>query len=161
MEAGNNYIEELLERFFEGKTSIAEEKELYSFFTGEDVPEKLLPYKQVFAYFENQLEQELADKDKTEEMLPPMPKAKHSIARKWIITLASAAAIALIIASVSSLFHKPFDPYEGSYIVRNGVKIVDVKQIKAEYRSIEAEMEEKEFEIEQMLQPLGAEYDEY
>ena len=35
------YIENLLERFFEGETSNAEEQELYAFFARPDLPEHL------------------------------------------------------------------------------------------------------------------------
>ena len=42
------YIENLLERFFEGETSNAEERELYAFFARPDLPEHLKSYKPLF-----------------------------------------------------------------------------------------------------------------
>jgi len=61
------YIETLLERFFEGQTSNVEEQKLYEFFAGYDVPEHLLRYKKVFAYFDIGLNSELRQEDTAPE----------------------------------------------------------------------------------------------
>ena len=53
------YIENLLERFFEGETSNAEEQELYAFFARPDLPEHLRGYKPVFGYFETGIAREV------------------------------------------------------------------------------------------------------
>lgn len=49
------HIEELLERYFEGQTSAEEERTLRHFFTSDDVPESLMMYKPLFAYFDNEI----------------------------------------------------------------------------------------------------------
>ena len=44
-------IEILIEKYFEGETSIAEEKELKAYFSSSDVAQHLEQYKPVFGYF--------------------------------------------------------------------------------------------------------------
>ncbi len=44
-------IEKLLEKYFEGETTISEEKELKVYFTRENVPPHLENYKSMFEYF--------------------------------------------------------------------------------------------------------------
>jgi hypothetical protein len=44
-------IEKLVEKYFEGETSIAEEKELKAYFSSSDVAQHLEQYKPVFGYF--------------------------------------------------------------------------------------------------------------
>ena len=44
-------IEKLLEKYFEGETTISEEKELKVYFTRETVPAHLESYKSMFLYF--------------------------------------------------------------------------------------------------------------
>jgi len=44
-------IEKLIEKYFEGETSIAEEKELKAYFSSSDVAQHLEQYKPIFGYF--------------------------------------------------------------------------------------------------------------
>jgi hypothetical protein len=44
-------IEELLEKYFQGETSIAEEKELTNYFSSSNVAQHLEQYKPMFGYF--------------------------------------------------------------------------------------------------------------
>ena len=48
----SNYIEQLLERYWQCDTSQEEEAQLRSFFNNEDVPAHLLRYKDLFVYQE-------------------------------------------------------------------------------------------------------------
>ncbi|MFC5045963.1 hypothetical protein ACFSTE_14180 [Aquimarina hainanensis] len=47
-------IEKLLEKYFEGETTISEEKELKVYFTGDNVPSHLEKYKSMFQFFSDQ-----------------------------------------------------------------------------------------------------------
>lgn len=50
-------IENLLDKYFEAKTTIEEEKELHNYFTQEDIPSHLQDYKAMFSFFaKNKLE---------------------------------------------------------------------------------------------------------
>ena len=44
-------IEELIEKYFQGETSIAEEKELTNYFSSSNVAQHLEQYKPMFGYF--------------------------------------------------------------------------------------------------------------
>ena len=138
-------IEKLIEQFFEGQTSNEEERELYNFFSSGNVPEHLLPYRQVFAYFETGIKEE-PNYQKTE------PKPNQFLRNKNIKTWASIAASLLILISLG-IYHftqkKEFNPYEGSYIVRNGIKITDPKIVNPEIEKtlLLAQQQEKEFEL--------------
>jgi hypothetical protein len=123
----NKKIEELIDRFFEGLTSNREEKELYAFFAQEDIPGYLQKYKPVFAYFEGGLQ--------TENQIDFAPKISRQPKRKriWIWTSVAASLLILIGLRVfQPKDNQSFDPYEGSYIIRKGVKITNPELIRPE-----------------------------
>ena len=151
------YIETLLERFFEGLTSNMEEQKLHEFFAGYDVPKHLLPYKKVFTYFDIGLKSEFSPEETASksgdeafderdilfaedlekelcEAETPVHKIRYG---KWILWAGVAASLLiLIILNPFGFREKPFDPYEGSYIVRNGVRITDAETIRPELEAI-------------------------
>jgi len=134
-------IEELLERFFDGKTSNKEEERLYSFFRKEDIPGHLKQYKQVFEYFESGLEDEINEEIQQNNTAKPVFKQKIL----WTIVSGIAAAIFLFI------FLQPWnivetDPLEGSYIVKNGQRIDDLDKIRGELeKTVEIALLQQEY----------------
>ena len=76
----------MMERFFDGATSLAEEQELYRLFREGEVPEDLMQYKELFAGFESIL-------------LPH----KKTFRRSWRPAVGIAATIALLIAAGTML----------------------------------------------------------
>jgi hypothetical protein len=133
MTNGYKYIEELLERFFDGETSNEEEQELYRFFAQEDIPEHLRRYKPVFSYFENGLEKEMKlITEASSELIEPLRHTRPA----HRVRIAVGMAASLLILSIAGLLFlrkaNAFDPYEGSYIVRNGVRITDISVIRPE-----------------------------
>lgn len=133
MDKEYNKIEELIERFFDGYTSNEEERELYSFFSQNEIPKHLQKYKQVFEYFEEGILDETQPKSKIEDpVLQNIPAKKQ---KRSLYTIAGIAASILIALSVYTILEnksEKFDPYEGSYIVRNGVRITDMNVIRPE-----------------------------
>jgi hypothetical protein len=126
-------MEELLERFFDGETSNEEERTLYHFFAQEDIPLHLRRYKPVFDYFESGLEKEINRLPK-ESVEPPEP-LRHATPKRRLRIAVGVVASLLILLTAGLLFLKKtdaFDPYEGSYIVRNGVRITDINIIRPE-----------------------------
>jgi len=146
-------IEELIERFFNGQTSNEEERELYDFFSGENIPEHLLPYRQVFAYFETGIKEEESNHQTTGR------KNVRSFRKKKITIWASIAASILILISFG-IYHftrkKEFNPYEGSYIIRNGVKITDPKIVNPEIEKTLLFMQVQEEKNDRLLRQLEA-----
>jgi hypothetical protein len=133
MTNGYKYIEELLERFFDGETSNEEERTLYHFFAREDIPLHLRRYRPVFGYFANELEKEINQLPKASAE-PPEP-LRHATPKRRLRRAVGMVASLLILATAGLLFLKKanaFDPYEGSSIVRNGVRITDISVIRPE-----------------------------
>ena len=142
MENKNRYIEELLALFFEGRTTNAQEKELYDYFSQADIPEQLAPYRPLISYFENGLEKEV----------PVRTLPSKNIFRR-IGVRASVAAVFILGALIALPFlmqrEKTFDPYQGSYTIRNGQTVPgDPETFALQRETIEREMDEKQRELE-------------
>lgn len=75
-------IEKLLEKYFEGNTSVSEEKELGDYFQGEDVATHLLRYKPIFNYFSE------AREEKYTKQVPLKPRT-HGNMYRWISVAAA------------------------------------------------------------------------
>jgi len=82
-------IEQLLEAYFEGQTTLAEEEQLRSYFEQEDLPEHLQLYQPMFAGFQ------LAE---TEEADFDIKLPKEKINNFWFFRVAASAVIFLGLA---------------------------------------------------------------
>jgi len=87
-------IEILLEKYFEGETTIAEEKELKNYFSSSDVAQHLEHYRGMFGYFSAAKEQ------KFEQELPLKTKARNKVA--WL----SVAATIVILLGMFTFFNQ-------------------------------------------------------
>ncbi len=79
-------IQDLLQRYFDGATSLEEERKLQQFFSREEIPGELKKYQPLFAFF-------------TEEKAiePPQHKPKGKTIRiPWLIVTGIAASIAIL-----------------------------------------------------------------
>ena len=144
-------VEQQIDRFFEGQTSNEEERELYAFFTNENVPEHLLPYRPVIAYFETGI--------KEEKSIYQITKRKHtrsSRKNKVSIWVSVAASLVILISFGMNHFMRENEikPYEGSYIIRNGVKITDPKIVIPEIEETIYLVQQQAEEFERLLQNL-------
>lgn len=74
-------VEQLLEKYFEGQTTIAEEKQLKAYFSSEEVATHLLPYQAMFGNFQKQREEQFT------KILPLQPRKQPYV--KWIGIAAS------------------------------------------------------------------------
>jgi hypothetical protein len=79
-----NKMEALLEKYFEGETSIAEENELKNYFSSSNVAPHLEQYNPLFGYFAE------AKKENFEKDLPLVPKKKKAV---WLSIAASIAVL--------------------------------------------------------------------
>ena len=146
MKEKNEHINDLLNRFFEGQTTCNEEQELYLFFMQDDVPEEFIRYKPVIKYFESGLADELGL-----SVQRPSHTA-HTSKKRWIVWSGVAASFLLMLfTSLYFLKNKDAsDPFEGSYIIRNGVRITDINLIRPELeatiqKSIKQQLETEQF----------------
>ena len=111
-----NGIEALLNKFFEGNTSLQEEKILRDFFHGQDVPAHLQSYKSLFTYFSNEQQQKINDQDFEQKLTarlsdktndtPVIPK--YSIRSRFIYIAGIAASILLLLGLLFTFQHDVF-----------------------------------------------------
>jgi len=83
-----NNIEKLLEGYFEGTTTVAEEKMLREYFMKEDVPLHLKNYAPMFQYFS------VAKEERFVKQLPLKPRKNSYL--KWI----SVAAVGILVFGI-------------------------------------------------------------
>jgi hypothetical protein len=96
-------IEQLLEKYFEAETSIAEEKELKAYFISPNVAPHLEQYKSMFGYFSNEA---------TREFYKTVPlKNKRSVG-KW---MSVAASVVLMAGMFTYLNNEPAEQDLGTY----------------------------------------------
>lgn len=86
-----NKIEEILEKYFQGETSIAEENQLKEYFSSSNVAQHLEQYKPMFGYFSQAKEQK-----STYEI--PLQTKKQNVA--WL----SIAASAVLLLGIGTYF---------------------------------------------------------
>lgn len=77
-------IKELLQKYFEGETSIQEEKKLKSYFTSKNIAPELMQYQYMFGYF--------SEEQQTETQKEFVLKQKNT--KKWLWMVASVLIVA-------------------------------------------------------------------
>lgn len=83
-------IEQLIDKYFEGQTSIAEERELKAYFSSSDVAQHLEQYRDVFGYFIQAKEHQFT------QSLPLQPRKQFNV-----LWLSIAASIVLVFGVVT------------------------------------------------------------
>ncbi len=109
----------MIERFLNGETTNGEERELYDFFAGADVPAHLEPYRAMFAWFDGGL---VADAPRSVGASRP----RHRFVKVAVTVMAVAAAL------VVCLMPRQPETYIEGYIMRNGVMITDPEIVSRE-----------------------------
>ena len=100
-------IEKLLEKYFEGETSIAEEKELKDYFTSSDVAQHLEQYKPIFGY---------ATQAKQEQFTATIPlKTKKRSSVVWLSVAASVAVLLSVSLFTFNHYNQPVSEDLGTY----------------------------------------------
>lgn len=114
------YIQQLLDKYLDGDTSIAEEEALRGYFihSGDDIPEERRPYKALFTY----IVEERADKTVTNSHVN-----FKALLRYRRVYAAMTAAAALIAVMMISLPHT-----EKNYAVIDGKVYTDKKIVEDE-----------------------------
>ena len=101
------YIEQLMERYWRCETSLQEEEILRSFFSQEDVPANLLPYKELFSYEQTEKATEILGEDFDQKILGMVNedhpvKARVITMRQRLMPLFKAAAVVAIILTLQN-----------------------------------------------------------
>lgn len=139
------YIEKQMERFFSGETNHAEEKELYAFFSENEIPEEWEKYRDVFDFFKNDLPKEL--KDINPGNIPLQSSRKSSRIGLGI----AATLLVLVISGSFYLLNKNNKVIEENFVVINGEKITDPKIVESEINTALLKYVLEEIEINTLL----------
>ena len=144
------YIEQLIERYFNCQTTLQEEQILRSFFAQEDVPGHLMQYAELFQYeIECQAENLGSDFDEkmlaridegnTARTLPLRPRSSH-LAPLFRAAAVVAIALTVGLAADNALNDQPnasregittINPYIKQADIPNAIRIKDVSQAEA------------------------------
>ena len=101
------YIEQLLERYWSGETSLEEENILRAFFSQKDIPASLLPYRDIFVYQAVSKSEEVLDSDFDDKILalidePEVVKARTITLRQRLAPMFKAAAVVAIMLTLGN-----------------------------------------------------------
>lgn len=112
--------ERLIEKFFDGETTLAEEKWLYRQFGRSDLPEQLRRYCPMFAAFGS---------------LPSDNERKAQIVSVFRRAVRATAVVLMLLAGITfySDYHEDrmlARVYGGSYVIENGRRIDDLSRIR-------------------------------
>lgn len=91
-------VKQLLEKYFQGATTIAEEKQLKAYFSSNDVAPHLAKYQMLFGYFETQKGTQY------EQKLPLQPRKQRNV--KWI----GIAASFVVLFGLATFYFYPSEP---------------------------------------------------
>lgn len=117
--------ERLIEKFFDGETTLAEEKWLYRLFGRRDLPEQLRRYRPMFAAFGS---------------MPADRERKARIVAMFRRAVSATAVVLLLVAGMAlySDYHEDrmlARVYGGSYVIENGRRIDDLSRIRENIES--------------------------
>lgn len=108
------YINQLLDRYWKGETSLEEEEILRSFFSQKDVPAGLKEFQVFFQYQQTEPKNDALGEDFDERILtmidePKPVKAKVISMKQRLMPLFKAAAIVAIILTLGNAIQVPFN----------------------------------------------------
>jgi hypothetical protein len=127
-------VEQLLEQYFEGTTTIAEEKQLKTYFSSNDVAPHLAKYQALFGYFETQKEIHFDQK------LPLQPRKQNTV--KW---MGIAASFVVLFGWATFYFSTPepkqddlgtYDNPEGAYAATQKALLMVAEQVNVGMESV-------------------------
>lgn len=107
------YIEQLMERYWEGETTLQEESILRTFFSQADIPEHLRMFQPLFIC-EQQKEEPLGEDFDARilEQIGEAPLAKTVSLKARLMPLFKAAAIVAIVLTLGNAAQAPWDIWE-------------------------------------------------
>ncbi len=107
MDFNTQHIQQLLDKYWEGETTLQEETVLKQYFnTQQDIPATLQPFQSLFQYYKEAAKETLATNISVEEITSSSRKTTATIRsigyqrKKWYTAISAAAAIALLLISV-------------------------------------------------------------
>lgn len=125
------YIDQLLERYWSGETSLEEEKILRTFFSQENVPVELSRYKDLFAYQDAQKTEETLGEDFDRKLMAAInqdrkPRARNVALTRRLRPLFRSVAIVAILLTLGNAAQVSLNPRQASPAAGadNGYKVM-------------------------------------
>ena len=148
------HIEQLVEKFLDGRTTNAEERELYAWFRSNDVGEEWAELKAMFAWYEAGMPEQEAEQKPQLELRASRPERRGLwIAVGAVAGVAASLVVALMVwLTFDNSQHNDLSIYAGSYIVDGGVRYDNIEDIENDIE----EMLERAERIEQSADELIA-----
>lgn len=153
----HKHIYDLVEKFLEGRTSNAEERELYAWFRENEVPAEWQELKAMFEWYEAGMP-EINNAHSGQLSEQPTPITQHTATsrprrrvRMWLTGAAITAAAS--IAALLWLTPTPptIDIYEGSYIIEAGVMCDNSESIRQDIEELLMRADEIERHADSLL----------
>lgn len=147
------HIEQLLDRFFDGETTLAEERELQTYFTtAPTIPDRLAPYREMFGWYASGMDEQQLPAAVIPAPVEPLASGHRPRGLKWLTWWASAAAVAALVIGFGWRHHAERlesleAMYAESYVVRDGMVITGTAEVQAEIDAAVAEMQILEMEL--------------
>ena len=110
-------IELILEKYFEGQTSLKEEEMLRKYFQNDDIPEHLINYKPVFNFFTEERKAKELENEKT--------KAGRKNRTLFLSVCGGIAASILLFLSIKLVFVSDSTSLRESIVYIGGVKYTE------------------------------------
>lgn len=150
-------IYDLVEKFLEGRTSNAEERELYAWFRENEVPAEWQELKAMFRWYEEGMP-EISDSHNNTLTEQPTPVTQHTATsrprrrvRMWLTGAAITAAASIAALLWLTPTTPTIDIYEGSYIIEAGVMCDNSESIRQDIEELLMRADEIERHAENLL----------
>ena len=153
----HKHIYDLVEKFLEGRTSNAEERELYAWFRENEVPAEWQELKAMFEWYEAGMP-EINNAHSGQLSEQPTPVTQHTATsrpRRRVRMWLTGAAITAAASIAALLWFTPTPPtidiYEGSYIIEAGVMCDNSESIRQDIEELLMRADEIERHADSLL----------
>lgn len=153
----HKHIYDLVEKFLEGRTSNAEECELYAWFRENEVPAEWQELKAMFEWYEAGMP-EINNAHSGQPSEQPTPVTQHTATsrpRRRVRIWLTGAAITAAASIAALLWLTPTTPtidiYEGSYIIEAGVMCDNSESIRQDIEELLMRADEIERHADSLL----------
>lgn len=117
-----NTTKELLHKYFEGETSVAEESFLKEYFAGNNIEEDLMPYKSMFACFADLEAENIPNTLFNEEFKQKITPQRRHHGLVYHLSVWSSAAAACVVLAMGSIY---YIERQNNYMIVNGKRVND------------------------------------
>ena len=149
-------IKQLLDKYFEGQTSLQEEQSLRNYFRQKNIDESLLEFKPMFDFFNEERESAMIDEHET--IIPEQSNRPKTI-KIWFnrISIGIAASVVLLLGAKFMFFNQEKEIFSQSIVYVDEKKFTDMNTIQLQtLNAIEAIYESEDDVISSQIDILNS-----